>query len=88
MKVRREFPRRLIAERRVRPNVVVVDAPKVGGGSNLGYRTEEMRVNELIAYAAVERFDLGVLRWLSRPDDMPLKIAIRAPAQHSMTAEL
>ncbi len=47
--------RREIAERTVRPNVVVVDELGVGSFSGLVQRQEAMQIEELISSLAVER---------------------------------
>jgi len=56
--------------RRVRPDVVVVDAPALDDGAGLGQGGEDLLVG-LVAEPAVEAFDEAVLLRLSRRDVMP-----------------
>lgn len=41
-----------------------------------------MSVQELVSETTVKRFDLGVLSWLSRVDEMQNNAAIGAPLEH------
>ncbi|SSP03799.1 Uncharacterised protein [Acinetobacter baumannii] len=57
--------------RRVRPDVVVVDAPAFDDGAGLGQGGEDLLVQALVAEPAVEAFDEAILLRLARRDVMP-----------------
>jgi len=62
---------RQIAERTVRPDGVVIVLPDRQSLADMGERSEERLVQQLVAQPAVEALDEGILLWLARRDVMP-----------------
>src|SRR5579872_7410707 len=66
----------------MRPNLVVIDEPRIGADAQLGERSEILYVEELIADARVERFDPCILRGFSGIEEMQHNIVVNRPLQH------
>ena len=66
---RREFRGGPVAKAAVGPDLVVLNSPGLREVSRLGQAREFFEVEELVAELAVERLDVGVLRWASRLDE-------------------
>jgi hypothetical protein len=47
-----------------------------------------MSVQQFVANPAVQRFDLGVLRWLSGLDEVQIDFLFRSSLQHSPARKL
>lgn len=88
MKLVGELPRRSVAERGVRPNLIVVVPPIDGCAPCFEDRHETVRVEELIADLAVEGLDLRILGRFAGIDEVQLDRPLGAPAQQGMAREL
>lgn len=67
--------------------MIVIVTPGFDGRPRLGWAQEYMLVEALVAQAAVERLDEGILHGLARRDVMPVESAER-PAQHCGAGQL
>ena len=68
----------------MRPDGVVVDAPRLDDPPDLGEGGEDALVQALVAQLAVEAFDEGVLHRLARRDVVSLDALPGRPAQHGL----
>ena len=64
----------------MRPLFVVVDTPLLDDSACLFERCEPMQVQAFFTQAAVEAFDIRVLRRLSGIDEVKLDTVIRRPS--------
>ena len=71
----------------MRTTMVVIVAPGFDGCARLGQTQEYMLVETLVAQAAIERFDEGVLHRLAGLDVVPVQPPDR-PAQHRRAGQL
>lgn len=72
----------------MRPDIVVIVSPKGQLAPCIVQAVEHSLVQELVAQAAVEAFDDGILLRLSRVDVMPLDIVVVCPFQDRPAGEL
>src|SRR5665213_3417984 len=77
-----------MAERFVRPASVVVLAPGLDRPASFGERLEDMLVEALVAEAAVEAFDEGVLRRLPWLDVVQAYSMRSSPRKHRKARHL
>ena len=83
-----ELTRGQVAERAVRTMVIVIPTPRFDDGFRVVQRCELMHVETLVAQAAVERFDVGVIRRFSGPREIELQAAIERPRFEGFRHEL
>src|SRR5665213_3198318 len=57
--------RRLVAQRRVRPDLVVVSSPAFDDDSRFFQRGEDLAVEQLVAKLRVEAFAIAIFPWAS-----------------------
>ena len=76
-----DLGRRLPAQFRVRPDVVIVVPPGHEHEAGMRQRREQGLVEAFVAQAAVEAFDEAVLHRLARRDIMPFDLTRLRPAQ-------
>src|SRR5580658_203555 len=67
---------------------IIIDAPRLDDPVRHRQATEHVLVEALVAEAAVEAFNEGVLHRLARRDVMPTDASILLPAQHGVGGEL
>jgi hypothetical protein len=72
----------------VRSNGVVVMLPERQNLAGLRERAEQRFVQQLIAQAAIEAFDEGILLRLAGRNVVPLDLPVLRPAQHCHAGEL
>ena len=72
----------------MRPDGVVIVAPKGDLAAGVVQRVEDLLVQQLIAQAAVEAFDEGVLLGLAGIDVVPGDVVLVCPLQDGATGEL
>jgi len=72
----------------MRPELIVVNLPLVGGTASLKDRYEDLGVEQLVADATVERLDMGVLRRLARIRKAERNAPLGAPSQHRVARKL
>ena len=72
----------------MRPDVVVVVAPRRQLAPGISQAVEQFLIEEFIAQAAVERFDKRVLLRLARVDVVPLDLVLTRPPQDRLAGEL
>src|ERR1700712_755719 len=65
---------RAVAERRVRPDVVVVVAPQSEFPSGISQAVEQLFIQQLVAQGSVERLDEAILLRLARVNVVPLNL--------------
>ena len=82
------FERRQVAERGVWSDGVVVVAPEGDLAARVAQGVEDLFIQQLVAQAAVEAFDEGVLLWLAGIDVMPGDVVLVCPLQDGATGEL
>ena len=82
------FERRQVAERGVRPDSVVVVAPEGDLSARVIQGVEDLLVQQLVAQAAVEAFDEGILLRLAGIDAVPGNVVLIGPLQDGPTGEL
>jgi hypothetical protein len=71
-----------VAERLMRTELVVVAPPIFDNESSVGQGSELVFVEAFVSEAAVKRFDVGVLGWLTRVDEVQPNSPIASPASH------
>ena len=81
------FERRQVAERGVRPDSVVVVAPEGDLSARVIQGVEDFLVQQLVAQAAVEAFDEGILLRLAGIDVVPGNVVLIGPLQDGPTGE-
>ena len=69
-------------------NVVVLDAPALGGEARVEEICKAMKIEQLVANAPVERFGLCVLRWFARIAELQHDVLLCAPLQHGAAGKL
>lgn len=72
----------------MRSNVVVIGSPGVDDLASFGQRSEGMLVETLVSQTAVEGFNVAILCWPSRIDEMQLDLPLRSPVQHVAAGKL
>jgi len=72
----------------MRSDVIVIVAPSVSRFPGLGQVAEAARIEELVAHATVEAFDVSVLRRLSRIAELQNDVMLGRPAKHRKTCQL
>ena len=70
------------------PHMVVVAPPVFQRQTGLHQRREQGLVQELVAQAAVEAFDEGVLHGLARCNVVPPDLGLVGPAQNGVAGQL
>lgn len=65
--------------RRVRPDMMVVDAPALDDGAGFGQGVEDLLVQALVAEPAVEAFDEAILLGFARRNVMPGHVSAVGP---------
>ena len=83
-----KLPWRSVAERRVRPNLVVVFPPFGGLAPSFKNSQEVMSVEQLVTNLSVQRFDLSILGRFAGIDEVQLDRSFSAPPQHGVAREL
>lgn len=79
-----ERGRGLLTEGTVGPLRIVVDPPRLDRRLRLFQGIEPMEVETLVAEAAVERLDEGIIRRLARPGELELDaVAVRPGIQRA-----
>ena len=82
------FERRLVSQRRMRPDGIVIVAPDRQLPAGVLQGVEDLLIQKLVAEAAVERLDEGVLLRLARVDIMPRHPILVGPLQDGAAGEL
>src|SRR5476649_2681894 len=80
--------RREVAQRRVRPPLVVIVDPVRDLGPGMIEAEEQALVEKLVAHAAVETLAEAVLHRLSWRNEMPDNPVVLRPGEHSVRGEL
>lgn len=73
------FCRRLVSQRRVWPDVVVIVSPERRLPAGIVEAVEHLLVQQVVAQAAIEWLDEGILLWLLRIELMPVHVVVVAP---------
>ena len=71
--------RGLVAQRGMRPDVVVVVAPDGQFAPGISQAVKDFLVQAFVAQATVERLDVAVLLWLARVDVVPFDAVLVGP---------
>ncbi len=77
-----------VAERLVVTESVVVIAPIPDDEARVSEGSELVLVEAFVAEATVERFDIRILRWLARIDEVQAYFPIASPARHRDSSQL
>lgn len=77
-----------VAQRRVRPVLVVILLPFRDCGAGLSEQRKQSLVEALVAEAAVEAFDEAVLHWLAGGDVMSVDLGLVAPFEDGHAGHL
>src|SRR5690606_8594627 len=83
-----ELSRRSVAERLVRPDVVVIAAPRFDRAPCVAEAPEPMLAQALVPEAPVEAFDERILDWFARLDEVQLDAFLVGPGVEGLTGEL
>ena len=72
----------------MRPLFVVIMPPRIGQVPSVEDVREDVGVQEFISYSTIERFDVCVLRRLSRIDKVQSNVPIGSPLKHCTACKL
>lgn len=83
-----EYKERLVAQRTVRPLLVVVTTPVVDDGAGIVQILEPRLIQTTVAKASIERLDKRVWGRLTGLDEQPLHLPLPAKEEHRLAGYL